>query len=183
MLNLEQIQKFSKVCGIGPKLGSTNGLMWHISMMSCENDIFSKSNDFYRENKNSWKIQINPTLYDYMTHELDPNVFLCLVEINKLVNQIKQDLEMTIKHDEINITDTKLYYWSYYNKYYYSNCIFKVYFDILFKKNYIYILFGSYNEVNLWKLNSMITINELITTLMNKSNDLYVEQIDNIIVL
>lgn len=185
MLNLEKIKKFSMIPGVEPEPepGITNGIKWHISMMPYEKNIFSEFNDLYRKNKDSWEILMNSSFYEHMTNYSNHNVFLCLIEINKLINQIKLDLEMVIKQDELNMSDIKLYYSSYFDKYYYSGCISKVYFDILFKNNYIYKLFDPCNEVNLWKLNSMITINELITLLTNKSNDLCVKQIDNIDIL
>jgi len=183
MLDLVPIQKFSEIPGIEPIQGITNGIKGHLSNICYDTNIFDKSNEFYRKSEDSWKIEINPFHSDLQPLNLIPEASLCLIEINNLINQIKLDLEHIIKEEDKLDLETKLYYWSYDDKYYYSSSKAKVYFDILFKQNYIYLLFGSFNGVNIWNLDSDITIHELIGILMDKSNDLKIKQIDNIIVL
>ncbi len=183
MLDLVLIQKFSEIPGIEPIQGITNGIKGHLSNICYEKDIFDESNEIYRKSVDSWEIEINFNHSDLQALNLIPEISLCLIEINNLINQIKLDLEHIIKEEDNLDLETKLYYWSYDDKYYYSSSDTKVYFDILFKQNYIYLLFGSFNGVNIWNLNFDITTRELIGILMDKSNDLRIKQIDNIIVL
>lgn len=158
-LDFSFVRQFDAICEENIK-HCFNNIMY-------EKNIFSDSNELYRISLDN--------------HNVRSKIFtkseeqVCLNEINALISQMKLDLEYLIANDTKN---KRMFYWSYAERHFLSDSIYKVYMKILFEENYVYSLFGNESVINIWRFRNICNTQEIIQMLFSHSNDLYVEGID-----
>ena len=164
-LDFSFVRQFDAMC--------KDSIKYHFNNIMYEKNIFSDSNELYRIGLDN--------------HNIGSKIFtksdeqVCLNEINALISQIKLDLEYLIANDTNDTNDAKnkrIFYWSYAERHFLSDSIYKVYLKILFEENYVYSLFGNRSDVNVWRVKNICNTQEIIQMLFSHSNDLYVEGIN-----